>query len=660
MVDWVSHPFPFNMMLSLALLPLLFPQSLAQTSPTDSGWWNAEDFVSLEIDGSSIGVRFQEGVAAADAAAFLMAQAGLEVDFTQRPFLAQHMMRFEMVPPLAPKAAAQLTYAMAQDAMVLAASPLFQDDRRDPVYLTGEILLRWNDTTPIARRESLTAGLTQTGTLDYSINPGECFRVPSALDSLAVANEIALSGAVEFCHPNFSLTRVTMHTPNDPIYGDQWHLESTGQLGAKVDADVDAEGAWDYTLGDPNSIVAVVDTGMELYHPDLEADLVQGIDVLSNDNDPKAENGWLGLGPEDHATSVAGVSAAIGDNNEGVTGVSPRSKIMPIRFLSGGLFGPSPSTQDEADAFNFARANGAWVINNSWGPLFGANLAASTKAAVDDCNANGRGGLGMVIFFAAGNSGNNNSNNGYAAYQGIVGVSACNDFGVLSGYSCFGPTVDCAAPSNDNGNAHNGITTTDRHGSKGYDNGNYTDEFGGTSSASPLAAGVMLLTMSANPTLTRSQVLECYLGSCEKIDERNGNYDATGHSDWYGQGRVNAEQAVLAALNFGAPIDVVQLSGTTTGQVGAMANYQLSGMSPNVPWSLYASLSAAGSYHFGARMDLSGVLYTAGSGLADASGNGSLSVLIPGKAAGRTLYLEALAINAMGAQDSNVVTLVTP
>jgi subtilisin-like proprotein convertase family protein len=155
-------------------------------------------------------------------------------------------------------------------------------------------------------------------------------------------------------------------------------------------------------------------------------------------------------------------------------------------------------------------------------------------------------------------------NDGYASYERVIAVAACNDRGKRSVYSDFGRAVWCSFPSSDFGWPEQGhpepltpgIWTTDRQRAAGYNPGSaargdaagdYTNSFGGTSSACPGAAGVVALMLSVNPELTAGQVRKLLQQSCDRVDPQGGAYDADGHSHFYGFGRVNAEKAVLLA-----------------------------------------------------------------------------------------------------------------
>jgi subtilisin family serine protease len=249
--------------------------------------------------------------------------------------------------------------------------------------------------------------------------------------------------------------------------------------------------------------------------------------------------------------------------------VAPKAKLMPIRNSSG------LGSQDEADAFVWAADNGAAVINCSWGPNDGtwwepgdpahddvSPLPDSTRLAIDHAVATGRDGRGCVITWAAGNGNESVDNDGYASYAKVVAVAACNDIGTRAAYSDMGAALWCSFPSNNFESDSRepvltpGIWTTDRTGNEGYNAGdeslgdaagNYTNSFGGTSSASPGVAGVAALVIAVDPKLRWDEVKDILKRCCDRIDDEAGEYDANGHCTKYGFGRINARAAVELA-----------------------------------------------------------------------------------------------------------------
>lgn len=235
---------------------------------------------------------------------------------------------------------------------------------------------------------------------------------------------------------------------------------------------------------------------------------------------------------------------------------------MPIRMIS------QLGSQQEADAFYWAARHGADVISCSWGPADGAwwdpddprhavavPLPDSTRLAIDYAVTHGRGGKGCLVFFAAGNGNESVDLDGYASHPAVLAVAACNDRSRRSVYSDMGDAIFCAFPSSDMAFAAEGrpepltpgIWTTDVSGPAGYHIGEYTESFGGTSSACPGAAGVAALVLACHPGLSRSEATTVLRDSCDRIDPEGGAYSATGHSPWYGYGRLNAGTAVRLA-----------------------------------------------------------------------------------------------------------------
>ena len=209
--------------------------------------------------------------------------------------------------------------------------------------------------------------------------------------------------------------------PGDTLFVDQWHLHNTGQGGGKPDADVDAPEAWALEQGSPDIVIAILDTGVETGHEDLVdniftnpdeipgnesdddyngyVDDVHGWDFSDNDNGPNPSHE-----KENHGTAVAGVAAARGDNNLGVSGICPNCRILPIKI--GKYLGEGEEAYVEfvangvkAHAIRYA-ASLADVLNNSWSEA----PSDTVRAAIREATTAGRGGKGSVVVFAAGNN----------------------------------------------------------------------------------------------------------------------------------------------------------------------------------------------------------------------------------------------------------------
>jgi hypothetical protein len=428
---------------------------------------------------------------------------------------------------------------------------LVDENSREPVLYTENLFVKFTDDT---KREQCLgilreAGLSVKQEVPYATN---AFFVAAPEGTgqrvFDIANELLQREEVEYCHPE-----LVRRLGQRAVFPQQWHLKATTVDGNWVNASANVEAA--HTIAEGEGVtIAIIDTGTDIDHEEFSSrgKLVAPRDTTSNDDDPRP-NGR----DENHGTACAGVACA--DGKVGASGVAPRAKLMPIRMQS------QLGSQAEANAFYWAAEHGADVISCSWGPTDGTwwdpndplhstavPLPDSTRLALDYAATRGRNGKGCVVFFAAGNGNESVDNDGYASYERVLAVAACNDRGLRSVYSDFGDAVFCAFPSNDfefedegrPAPLTPGIWTTDRTGRAGYSADDYTDSFSGTSSACPGAAGVAALVLSANPSLGSDEVKDALRRSCDRIDPGGGEYDEQGHSRLYGYGRLNAETAV--------------------------------------------------------------------------------------------------------------------
>ncbi|MBE2283225.1 MAG: S8 family serine peptidase [Prosthecobacter sp.] len=372
--------------------------------------------------------------------------------------------------------------------------------------------------------------------------------------------------------------------PDDPLFGYsaanagyQWHLRNTGENGATTGIDVNVVSAWDSYKG-AGIRIGIVDDGLQVAHPDLapNADLLNDYDFNDLDDDPSP-------GAEDfHGTACAGVAAARGNNGLGVSGVAPEATLVGLRLIA------APTTDaDEADAIAHAK-DIIDLKSNSWGPFdsaFGAyGPGPLSHAAILDAVTTGRGGKGTVFLWAAGNgnySGDDSNYDGWANTPQAIAVSAINDKGRASWYSEPGANILVCAPSN---GGKQGVTTTDRSGADGYneDGGtvehpdftdtDYTNTFGGTSSATPAAAGVIALMLQANPNLTYRDVQEILVRTAKQNDPFDGDWVTNGagfhFNIRYGAGLVNAQAATSMAVGWTpvAPLETKSYTQTALAQ----------------------------------------------------------------------------------------------
>lgn len=353
--------------------------------------------------------------------------------------------------------------------------------------------------------------------------------------------------------------------PNDPLFGDEWHLRNTGQTGGTVGADVNIATAWDVALG-TDVVIGIVDDGLQHTHPDLTANYLASASYDFNFNDPDPSPGST----DNHGTSVAGVAAGRGNNGIGVSGAAPEAQLAGLRLIAA-----ATTDADEAAALSHMTSV-IDIYSNSWGPFDDAQRLEGpgvlTQAAFADSVANGRGGLGNIYVWAAGNglSSNDNVNyDGYANSRYTIAVSAIDDDGIQSYYSEPGAPILVAAYSS---GSSAGITTTDLVGSSGYSSGDYTNTFGGTSSAAPLVSGIVALMLDANPNLSYRDVQHILVNTAEQNDPGDSDWvtNGGGHlvNHKYGFGAVDAAAAVNAAVGW-TPVGPEVSSTTGTINVGA-------------------------------------------------------------------------------------------
>ncbi|MDY6940080.1 MAG: pre-peptidase C-terminal domain-containing protein [Cyanobacteriota bacterium] len=324
--------------------------------------------------------------------------------------------------------------------------------------------------------------------------------------------------------------------PDDPLFADQWHLVNTGQTGGTPGADANVEAAWDEVRG-TGVVIGVVDDGLEHAHPDLNAQYRADLSFDFNDNDLDPTPS---LFSDNHGTAVGGVAAGRGNNGIGVSGSAPEAELAGLRLIAGPI-----SDLDVANALSHENQE-IDIYNNSWSirsPL--AALEPLSLAALQNGTTNGRGGLGNIYVWAAGNGLENNENTNYFGYANsryTIAVSAIDHNGEQSFYSEPGAPILVAGYSN--GAPGAGITTTTT-------GGRYIDDFGGTSSAAPLVSGVIGLMLEANPNLTWRDVQHILVETAEQNDSTDTDWttNGAGHlvNHKYGFGAIDAEAVVNAA-----------------------------------------------------------------------------------------------------------------
>jgi len=385
----------------------------------------------------------------------------------------------------------------------------------EAAYDLGHILVRFQD---IPRDQDLTEILPGSclgsgfdlvpGLYQVELAPGT-----SVVDAVAAYQA---SPFVVYAQPDYHVR--LEYTTNDPSFsdGDLWGLNNLGLSGSTADADIDAPEAWSITMGAPNVIVAVIDSGIDYRHPDLARNLWTNVAEVAGDGLDNDANGYIDdvhgfdfanwdgdpMDDDGHGTHVAGTIAALADNGRGVVGVSPNVQVMALKFLDASGEG---YLSDAIAAINYAVSMGAQISNNSWGGgPFDRVLRDTIRNAGD----------GGHLFIAA--AGNDDSDNDAlpsypASYrlENVISVAATNSNDRIASFSNWGATsVDLAAPGV-------GILSTTP--------GNTYATFNGTSMATPHVSGVAALLKSADPSLTTNEIKQRLLGGVDPIGQLSAN-----------------------------------------------------------------------------------------------------------------------------------------
>ncbi|MDJ0732211.1 MAG: S8 family serine peptidase [Crocosphaera sp.] len=372
---------------------------------------------------------------------------------------------------------------------------------------------------------------------------------PNLYEIVAQGREDALEASVElhedlcftFAEPSLTEYIPQRFTPNDPRYLEQWQWHNTGQSGGTTGADVSAEEAWDFTRG-AGIRVAVIDNGFDVDHEDLAAGIsgMSGYFSSSGSGSATFKQDTVGMPDNNHGTFCAGMVGARHNNGRGGSGAASECELILISAL-----GDQVGTQTTlARAIAYAAdpgnesssataADGADILVCSLGPNEAVwDLTVTLELALESAAANGRNGRGLAIFWAASNGRNVDvTQDEIVSHKDVIAVvrSNRND---LEDNAARGQTVELIAP---------GVDVFSTRSGNGY--GTST----GTSFAAPCAAGCAALALSMNPNLTRNELRQIMRDTADKIG--SVVYDANGHNDDYGFGRVNAYQAVLRAAD---------------------------------------------------------------------------------------------------------------
>ncbi len=429
----------------------------------------------------------------------------------------------------------------------------FAEGNNQPMVPTGEIMITFQPEVDI--EEQLL--VLDEFKLDLVERRGEdqvIARVTKeSKNPIKVASLLQQVSLVKVAEPDLDmlLQEYGIALPSDHFLSEEWHLKNDGYIeiaGHRTVAGADAKviDAWNRlgNMGSSKVVIAVIDNGFDISHPDLKNNVYRPFDLWT-----QSDRLTQGDASFTHGTPCASLAVASPDG-KGMVGVAPNARFMPIS-------GTSYSTRATEQMFDYCARNGADVISCSWGTTNqGYQLNSLKEQAISKAAKHGRNGKGCVILFAAGNEGYDFVNF-YSAHPDVICVAASDSKDRYSSYSNQGMEVSVCAPSNgdwpllaaraywDPGSTFRGDGVW-RYWADGIDRPGPYKHFGGTSGATPIVAGICALMLSANPGLTAREVKEILQKTADKIGSPN-EYN-NGHSRKYGYGRVNADKAVAEAI----------------------------------------------------------------------------------------------------------------
>lgn len=350
-----------------------------------------------------------------------------------------------------------------------------------PEHRDGELLVRFRNGVPQQAKDTIIASHGARRKKHLSGESGiEQLQLSTGRDLKLAALQLLMDPQVELAEPNFLISKDDL-TPNDSQFARQWALRNVGQEGGQFGADIKATRAWETTTGSSSTVIAVIDSGIDFTHSDLQINRwtnpypsasgdLHGWDFVDDTGEIKDEHG--------HGTAIAGIIAAHGNNALGVTGVMWRAGLMSLRVLDNTGTG---DIANAVEAIDYAITHGAQVINLSWGTT-GNSIAL--KDAIERAMRRD-----VVVVCSAGNSGVNIDADAYypASFnlKNLISVAASDGFDQLFSWSNWGTrTVSVAAPGTN-------ILTTQRGG--GY------WSVSGTSASAPIVSGVAGLLKTVRP-----------------------------------------------------------------------------------------------------------------------------------------------------------------
>jgi YD repeat-containing protein len=388
-------------------------------------------------------------------------------------------------------------------------------------YRDGEVLVRFRED---AREQGINSLLSVYGAhLGNSLRGGSRVvkvSIPVDVDPLSVATALRASTLIDFAEPNYLIAADQLGGTHDPRFNEQWALYNSGGTAGKAGADIGVVGMWPIARGSARTIIAVIDSGVDFTHPDLQAnqwhDPREAINAKDDDRNGFTDDpsGWdfvadsgTTTDPNGHGTAVAGIIAARGNNGVGIAGVMWEAGLLSLRVLDGAGTGDVAAA---VEALDYATAKGALVINCSWG------TSENSAALADAVERAGR--RGALVVASAGNRGLNIDTAPHypAAYDlpNIISATATDELDDPTSWSNWGATrVSVAAPGLE-------VLTTKAGGEY--------EAVSGSSASAALATGVAGLLKTLNPHLTVEQLRTSIVSGVRPVPALTGKVYAGG------------------------------------------------------------------------------------------------------------------------------------
>lgn len=400
-------------------------------------------------------------------------------------------------------------------------------------YKTKEILIKFKKTSPGNIKTFLEENGLEIIGIFKRLNTYHC-EIISNLSVEKVMDILKNEETIDYAEPNY-LYQLDIH-PSDPFFVWQWNLDNFGQTAGKPNADIRSIECWDLAIGTSDVVVAVIDSGIDYTHWDLKKNIwintseipnngidddrngfiddIYGWDFYHNDNDPMDDTK-----PFFHGTHIAGIIGAVKDNGIGISGISARVKLMPLKSFSPYGYG---YLSDILLAIEYARKNGAQIINASWGSYYYSKVLEEMTKLI--------GKEGIIIVAAAGNTGENNDISPYypASFglENVISVAASDHHDLLASFSNYGKlSVDLVAP---------GVEILSTAGDNNY------QRLSGTSMATPHVTGVLSLILSHNRNFEITTLRNFLFSSADILPSLKEKV--------FTEGRLNAKRTIELVL----------------------------------------------------------------------------------------------------------------